>query len=674
MTSTQGSLMMIVVLTILLLAYVIYIVSLKKKNQRRSKIIKYKHNKRNHVYLLYKFYVKTPLLNRYFKKMVGKLETMYPADRIAITVKATKDMSIALLSTIACGAVIVLFSKGDVFFIGIGIVLVYVLFTQLLNTQIEKMEKKLDEQFADFLTDVRHYYHDTQDVCDAVYATLDELPYEISLHINKIHTVLSSTHSEQEVTKYTDVAPNRFLMMFAAICSTIKEYGDKKLEDGQWLFVNNLEYIKEELNIEILKKKQNNYLFSGLKFVAIAPIFLLKPIELWATSNVPEMASFYKDGSGTIVMAITFALSMACYQLICNLKDGRVDDLKENTLLNRLVNLPIIRGALTAEVNRNYSKSLRIGDNLKSVGENIGPKGFLLKRVLYGIAFAIAFNVVVIFSQALAKDALLHDFADSFTNSIVPSTEYRENMQAISENYVGIVRNLDEYESHHDELVEKVVREENIKKTFAEEIIDEVFKRVGELKEIYYKWYMALGTIAAFIGGFYVPMFFLWYQLSIMKMNMEDEVVQFQTIALILSHVNGITIDALLEWMERFSFCFKNSISECILNLEYSIQDSLKKMKDKEPFPPFKRFVDNLLSIDNIGMVAAFDELASERDYYKKKREQDNNIIQRTKASRGKLIAFVPLIGAIGGYMIFPFLQMAINMMSTMTDAIKTLG
>ena len=96
-------------------------------------------------------------------------------------------------------------------------------------------------------------------------------------------------------------------------------------------------------------------------------------------------------------------------------------------------------------------------------------------------------------------------------------------------------------------------------------------------------------------------------------------------------------------------------------------------MKDSEPFPPFKRFVDNLLSIDNVGIVSAFDEIESEREYYKKKREQDNDMITHKKAARGKMIAFVPLIIAIGGYMIYPFLSMAIEMMGVMSDAIKTL-
>lgn len=184
---------------------------------------------------------------------------------------------------------------------------------------------------------------------------------------------------------------------------------------------------------------------------------------------------------------------------------------------------------------------------------------------------------------------------------------------------------------------------------------------------------MLLISIVASILGFNVPFLIMLYQVSIMKMNMEDEVIQFQTLALILMHVGGITVDVLLEWMDRFAFCFKDSISTCIINLESSVQDQLEKLKESEPFPPFKRFVDNMLAVDNVGIESAFDEIATEREYYQKKREQDNEIIINKKASRGKIIAFIPLIGAIGCHMILPFLMMAMDMMGTMTEAIKAI-
>lgn len=646
-----------------------YIVN--RRAEKKARIVDYTGDRKNHLYFLYKVYIKTPILKRYFSKVVSRLETLYPADTVAIRSKATNDFTIALAVAFICLIVLGIFGRGDIFFIGVGIVLTYVLFTQVLNSRIERLEEKLNLQFSDFLTDVRHYYHDTNNVVDAVFNTLDDIPYELGLHINKIYQILLSTHTEEEVGKYTDIAPNRFLMMFAAICATIKEYGDKRLEDGQWLYLKNLNHIKDELNIEILKNKKNNFLFRGFKFIAVSPVFLLKPIELWAESNMPEMASFYTGGAGTIAVAIIFAIAIACYQLISNLKDGRVDEMKENALLIKLAGLPVIRGLLTAEINRNYTKSLRTGDNLKIVGETIGPKEFLLKRVFYGIAFFIAFNIVVVFAQAQKKNSVLTDFKDSYEQDVLPNQEFRESMRVFSANYVAEMKKLHSYDIDRNELADRISEEQGIRWSYASIAAEEIINRLARYREVYYKWYLLMCSVLAGVFGFFVPWLLLQYQLSIMRMSMEDEVIQYQTLALILMYVDGITLDVILEWMERFAFCFKASISECIINLEYSEEKALTKMKNSEPFPPFKRFCDNLLSIDSVGIVSAFEEIESEREFYKKKREQDNEEILEKKSSRGKLICMVPIYVTVGGYLIFPFMQMAMSMMGTMGTALN---
>ncbi len=657
-------------LAFILIVYLVLYMQ-KRKKQRVSRTLHFSRNKsQKYYYYLYRAYSNTPLIKRFFLKMKAQVMSIYPADMIDVNIKATRDFSVALATSFMIGLLIIVMSGGDAFFIGIGLVTSYVLFTQLLSSKISKMEDKLDEQFSNFLTDVRHYYHDTGDVADAVYNTFDDLPYEISLHINKIYEILLSTKPEEEVTKYTDIAPNEFLLMFAAICSTIKEYGDKVLDDGQWLFLKNLNYLKEELNVEILKKKQNNYMFKGLKTIAVLPIFFLKPIELWAISNMPEMSEFYRNGSGTIAMSICFAITILIYQLISNLKDGRVDEYKENVLLHKLANLPFLRWMLTAEINRNYTKSLRIGNNLKITGENIGPREFLLKRILYGIGLAIAFNIVVIFANYQQKNMLLHDFSKQFENSIVPSEEYRENMRIVAEECINNTKGPieDEEQYSRDLAVEK-----QIKYKYAQEIVTELNKRYDKLGHVYYKWHSLILTVVFFFMGFSIPWFLLWYQIKIIKMNMEDEVARFQTLALILINVDGMTINTLLEWMERFAFCFKASITTCLINLEASERNALEQMKEDETFPSFRRFVDNLLSIDNVGIVSAFDELESEKEFYKKKREQDNTEIVKSKSSMGRILSYVPVITTFMTYLVYPFGMMALSMMDIMNEALSGL-
>lgn len=674
MTNKEISLILLIISSFLTLAMVAYLVYFKKRARKASNALRYNTNKRNRLFHLSKFYRTFPIFKNLYKKVRTRLASLYPADDIEITEKATKDFSMALGISLFVGIVIIIMSRGDVFFLGVGLVMIYVILTQIINMRIGSLELKLNESFADFISDVRHYYHDTKDVADAVYCTLDSLPFEMELHAQKIYQVLIDVNIESAVAKYEESAPNRFLKTFAAICATIKEYGDKRLDDGQWMFLKNLNYLKEEVNIEILKIRKNNYLFSGLIFISVTPMFLLKPIELWATQNIPDMAAFYTGPGGTITMSITFALTMFSYTMVGKLKDGRTDEFKEYKIIPKIENIPFIKHLLTVEIYRNYSKSNRIGDNLKMIGEKLTPRQFLLKRVIYGFVFFVVATVIVIVAQSRARQSVINDFSSAFESSIVPNAEYRENMRRLATQYsVDESKKKAEEKLTQEQIEDQLVRKEGLKRNYAKQIAEEIANRQIEHDGIYYKWYMLLISIVASIIGFNVPFLIMLYQVSIMKMNMEDEVIQFQTLALILMHVGGITVDVLLEWMDRFAFCFKDSISTCIINLESSVQEQLEKLKESEPFPPFKRFVDNMLAVDNVGIESAFDEIATEREYYQKKREQDNEIIINKKASRGKIIAFIPLIGAIGCHMILPFLMMAMDMMGTMTEAIKAI-
>ena len=96
-------------------------------------------------------------------------------------------------------------------------------------------------------------------------------------------------------------------------------------------------------------------------------------------------------------------------------------------------------------------------------------------------------------------------------------------------------------------------------------------------------------------------------------------------------------------------------------------------MKEDESFPSFRRFVDNLLSIDNVGIVSAFDELESEKEFYKKKREQDNLEVVSSKASMGRVLSYIPVLTTFMAYLILPFGMMAWSMMDIMNEALNSL-
>lgn len=635
-----------------------------KKNKDRIKAINNKKSLKG-LFWLYRIYSQTPVLKRYFDKIMINLKINYPADDISIKRKATMDMSKCVGASAAIICLIIIIARGDWFFICMGVFVTYFLFTFFITASQESLDKKLLNQLRDFITNIRHHYSMQNNIEDAIYDTIDETPYEMTLHATKIHKILTATNVEDEVTQYTDTAPNKFVLTLVAICATVKEYGDKKLDNGRGLFLTNINYLKEEINVELIRRKKISFLFSGLTTLTLLPLLFLKAIEAWGIDTIPEMVTFYSGTSGTIIMAIIFVITVIIYQLIINLKDGHVEDIREHRVINKILSIPIVNKLVTIEINRNYTKHLRIDENLKMVGDRIGVKGFLIKRILFGIFAVFLVNLVIFTSEWRTRYNILNDFSKAFTSSIVPNEEYREAMRNAAIDFTMYCRDIEDTEENRAMVAAEVQERTGLVERFSIEVTNEVFKRIAQYKDVYYRWWFMLINILGFITGYMMPYGILWYQLKVVKMDMEDEVLQYQTIVLILMHVDGMMIDTVLEWIERFSYCFRQSIQECIINLEYSTQKALYKMKNQETFPPFRRFVDNLIMVEDEDILTAFAEIETDREYYKEKRKADNEIITTKKSEIGKIIAFIPLVVTLIFYLVVPFAAYAMSLIKS---------
>jgi hypothetical protein len=136
---------------------------------------------------------------------------------------------------------------------------------------------------------------------------------------------------------------------------------------------------------------------------------------------------------------------------------------------------------------------------------------------------------------------------------------------------------------------------------------------------------------------------------------MEDEVMQLQSIILMLVYIKRMNVEILLEWMENFSDIFRDPLIECVDHFSYDEELALERLKERVPFLPFVRIIEDLEACDRLGVEAAFDEIAGQRDFFTDKRKQDNEITLSNKGVIAKAAAYVPLLMLLGLYLIIPF-------------------
>ena len=155
---------------------------------------------------------------------------------------------------------------------------------------------------------------------------------------------------------------------------------------------------------------------------------------------------------------------------------------------------------------------------------------------------------------------------------------------------------------------------------------------------------------------------------------MENEVMQYQTIILMLMKIERVNVEMILEWLERYSNIFREPITTCVNNYESGAWEALEEFKNEIAFPQLIRIVESMQSaVEQIPIAEAFDELDNEREYYKAKREESNNRLISRKGLIGKVVGFAPLTGTFVGYLIIPLVAIGLTSMASSFSTMSTM-
>ncbi len=185
------------------------------------------------------------------------------------------------------------------------------------------------------------------------------------------------------------------------------------------------------------------------------------------------------------------------------------------------------------------------------------------------------------------------------------------------------------------------------------------------------QWFEILLAMVFAIIAYMAPIWMLKFQARMRQMEMEDEVMQFNTIILMLMKIERVNVEIILEWLERYANIFKEPISKCVNNYESGAWEALEQLKEDVSYQQFIRIVESLqAAVEKIPIPDAFDELDTERDYYQEKRKESNERLISKKGRIGKAIGFAPMIILFVGYLIVPLVFIGLT---SMTDSFNSM-
>lgn len=623
---------------------------------------------------LYLTYRKIPFLKRYILKLRRKLEILNIDDEYATRRDSAKIITKSLGIVLPLVIITIVITKSN--FLLMFILLMFELFMVdiLIEGSVDRKDDNLLVQQVDFFSEIRHAYHEFNMVEEAIYQVSQDDEKEVSRQGEKIYEILISDDPETELEKYYDVAPNNFLKEFAGLSYLTKEFGDRKV-DGASLYLKNVDNITQEMQIEILKRDKLNYVFRSLSFISIAPVLLLEPLKNWAVSNFAFVKNWYYGKSGMIVQILILIITFISYILVRKLKDnGSVNMSTKNTqnpwqekLYKNKLGKKIVDLFLPKDGTKEYKK---IKDLLKDAASPLKMEWVYINRICIAIVTFIASFFVFMYLHQIAID---YEYTQPTTDyDLIGGMTARDEAKAME-----LTRQdnefLDMFRGKLDTTVndiEKAVKRSKYYVDAEDEEITKAAERIYDKLQVvnseYLKWFEILLAFIFAIIGYMSQIWILMFQSKMRQLEMEDEVMQFQTIILMLMRIERVNVEIILEWLERYSNIFNSQITRCVNNYEAGAWEALEELKNDISYMPLIRIVESMqAAVEKIPIKDAFDELDSEREYYRDKRRESNERLISRKGMIGKVIGFAPMVCLFVGYLIIPLVFIGLTSMSS---------
>ena len=623
---------------------------------------------------LYLTYLKIPFIKRYVLKVRRRLEIVNIDDEYNTRKGTAKILTKALAILLPLLLVTIWLTASNYLLMFILLIFELFMIDVLIDGSVDKIDDKILKEQIDFFSEIRHAYHEYNMVEEAVYQVSQDDERNVSAQGEKIYDILISEDPETELEKYYDIAPNSFLKEFAGVSYLTKEFGDRKV-DGASLYLKNVNNITQEMQLEILKRDKLNYVFQSLSVISIAPVLLLEPLKNWAIHNFSFVASWYQGKPGMIVQILILILTFASYILVRKLKDNGSTGINtkntENPWQAKLYKKKIVKKIVDLFLPKVGSKEYRkVQQYLKDSASSLKMEWLYINRItmaivtcivsifLFGQLHRIAVNYI--YSEPTTDYDLIGGLSKKDEKKAMEVTkednkildQFRGKLKAQTKEIERAVRKLKYYEEAEDSEIKKVV-----------ERIEDKLKIINSE---YLQWFEILLAFVFSIIAYMSPIWLLIFQVKMRQLEMEDEVMQFQTIILMLMRIERVNVEIILEWLERYSNIFKAPITRCVNNYEAGAWEALEAMKEEVSYTQFIRIIESMqAAVEKIPIRDAFDELDSERDYYQEKRKESNDRLIKRKGMIGKAIGFAPMVCMFVGYLIVPLVFIGLTSMSS---------
>lgn len=344
--------------------------------------------------LVYRLSSSFPLTADLVRHLEGRISVFYPEEKSRLSKKVGAQLINIYAIVLVAVAILFLFADISAYYVAIGIATAYVVADWYIHKNMNKLELKLLKELLRFIEAVKFRFQFDGMLEEALFDAIGNSSYIMSIHGQIMYDCLKDSYLKDKCN-YEEASPNQYFLTFYSLCESVMKYGDKKLDTGS-LFLKNLGYLKEDINNHILKRNSIENEFMGLLWICILPIYCIKPIEMWAVGNMPELSETYSGTMGIMITLILTALSVGIYFVISNLKyPSSLSTIRKGWVI-RLERLRVIRSINAKYMNCFIKRMAKLNLLLRAVAYPYNIAQFNVKRFANSIVTGLICGLIML--------------------------------------------------------------------------------------------------------------------------------------------------------------------------------------------------------------------------------------------------------------------------------------
>lgn len=481
----------------------------------------------------------------------------------------------------------------------------------------------------------------------------------LNLIVEEIYSILTEINSKSRLKKFISKSPIKLLCELAEVCEIVNEYGDST-SDGKSKFIEQLQVIEKEVNLEIRVLHAQKLIFNSLDKIAICGIIFMPVVDWFLLKKIPGTCIIVEGVFGMVTKFIIILVTIASYYVISVInKKSVVSSIDVSEFVYKLSLDKKFRKFLEKVKPKSYKNVIKLEYKLEEALSNNNVDTFYTSKIFYSsFMFLLSLVLTIIFIIS----ARYYIYNNTGTLSFIPvlvEKRVQEDIDIMDKEYMAM-----EEKPEGDDLlvyVEHSVR--NINMLDIQNQADRLQKKWKVYNSITFKPLYVLLLYLMGVLGWFLPDIKMKLRRFMVKYEAFEDASQLQTVMITLSST-GISVYEILYRLYDLSTIHRSNLSYCCQTFIRDPEMSLEILSDSSNVPEFKKMCRKLnKSIYNLPVKDAFMNIVPDKEQSLSIKELDMKNNLRKKSNLANLLALTPVVlvlvlQAIAPLMILGFKQM----------------